>query len=120
MGAWSTHPVKASLVPVLILSVPLVDLAYVILGRWLTGKTNGLVQAIVYCGHDHFSHRLMVLGFTRPQCVWFLLALSLAIGVLAIALRNSLPAESMLLAFQVVVLYVLLFILMKKAGTQHV
>ena len=120
MGAWSTHPVKASLVPILILSVPLVDLGYVVLARRIMGTTKGLIQSIVYCGQDHFSHRLVRIGFTRGQAVTFMLVLSLAVGVLAIALRNSHPAEAALLALQVVLVYVLVFALMRKAGAHDV
>ena len=120
MGGWSTHPVKASLVPILILSVPLVDLGYVIVTRWVSGEARGIGQAIVYNGLDHFSHRLMNLGLTSTQAVGFLLTLSLAIGLLAVALRNSLPSEAVLLAVQVCLIYGLFLYLMKKAGNRHV
>lgn len=107
LGGWSTHPVKASLVPILILSVPLLDLAYVLLTRYFSRETKGLRDAITYRGHDHLSHRLVEAGFGEGEAVAYIIGFSTAVGVLAVAMRGSRPTEAILLAGEAVVLYLL-------------
>lgn len=62
----------AVLSPLLILAVPLVDLAWVVILRWRAGRP-------VYIGDtNHLSHRLVRSGWSRSQAVliiWFLAAL---------------------------------------------
>lgn len=114
MGNWSTHPVKASLVPILILGVPLVDLGYVVLKRWVTGETHSIVDAITYRGHDHLSHRLEKAGFSKGYAVLVIFGLAAAGGILAVAMRNSRPTEAVLLLMQIILVYGLFYALLEK------
>jgi len=114
LGGWSTHPIKAALVPVLVLSVPLFDLGYIILARWLSGTTKGIGQAITYRGQDHLSHRLVALGFDKVDAVLFILVLSLGVGIMAVSMRNSLPVEAILLTLSAGITYLLLFIVIAR------
>jgi UDP-GlcNAc:undecaprenyl-phosphate GlcNAc-1-phosphate transferase len=73
----SRHPRRwAVLIPLLVLGVPLLDMAWVVLLRWRKGQP-------FYVGDtNHLSHRLVRLGLNRTQavlCIWFL---SAAMGAL--------------------------------------
>lgn len=72
------HPHRwAALSPLLVLAVPLLDLAWVVVLRWRLGQP-------FYVGDtNHFSHRLVRSGFTRTQAVVMIWALSAIAGGLA-------------------------------------
>jgi UDP-GlcNAc:undecaprenyl-phosphate GlcNAc-1-phosphate transferase len=68
----------AVLSPLLILAVPLGDMIWVVLLRWKMGKP-------FYIGdNNHFSHRLVRLGFTRTKAVAIIWLIAAAIGALAL------------------------------------
>ncbi|MFQ5654960.1 MAG: MraY family glycosyltransferase [Planctomycetota bacterium] len=64
-GHYSHDPVKAALVPCLILSVPLMDITLVTLFRFRNGEVSSWEQAILYCGRDHIAHLLMELCLSK-------------------------------------------------------
>jgi len=72
------HPQKwAVLTPLLVLAVPLGDLAWVVLFRWRTGRP-------FYVGdNNHLSHRLTRRGCSRAQAVLVIWLLAAALGALA-------------------------------------
>lgn len=74
------HPrVLAVLKPLLILAVPLADLAWVVVLRWKMGKP-------FYVGDtNHWSHRLVRRGWSREKAVALIWATAAAAGALAIA-----------------------------------
>ncbi len=75
------HPL-AVLSPLLVLAVPLGDLAWVVLLRWRIGKP-------FYIGDtNHLSHRLVRGGRTRVQAVLIIWALAAGIGALAFLLQS--------------------------------
>ncbi|HUR45642.1 MAG TPA: MraY family glycosyltransferase, partial [Candidatus Saccharimonadales bacterium] len=76
------HPKPlAVLSPLLILAVPLVDLAWVVCLRWKAGKP-------FYVGDtNHLSHRLVRCGLTHPQAVLVIWALALSTGLLSLLLQ---------------------------------
>ncbi len=114
MGGWSTHPVKAAIIPVLILSVPIFDFAYVLASRYLGGTTSTILKTITYRGTDHLGHRLSRLGW-RPQLVaLFVYFVSVCVGVGAVVLRNVPPLEAVLLLGQLIMVYVIITILMHQ------
>jgi UDP-GlcNAc:undecaprenyl-phosphate GlcNAc-1-phosphate transferase len=70
------HPVRlAVLNPLLILAVPLLDLAWVVIIRWRLGRP-------FYVGdNNHLSHRLVRRGLSEPRAVlliWLLATLAAA------------------------------------------
>ncbi|MHB2020246.1 MAG: glycosyltransferase family 4 protein [Candidatus Xenobia bacterium] len=85
LGKWSNDPVKAALVAIAILGVPLFDFMLILVFRGLDGKYKTLIDPIVMCARDHTAHRLMALGLSVREAV---LVLYLA-GVLcsAVALQ---------------------------------
>lgn len=76
----STQPSPwAVLSPLLILAVPLLDMAWVVLRRWRNGQP-------FYIGDTtHISHRLVNRGFSKPHAVviiWLLAALTAALALI--------------------------------------
>lgn len=104
-GHYSTDPIKAILVPCLILVVPLFDITLATLLRWRDGDVRSLRDAVVFCGRDHLAHLLQALGFTRRQTALALYALAITGGmtgltVLAIDARPAyLAVTGLFLAF---------------------
>jgi UDP-GlcNAc:undecaprenyl-phosphate GlcNAc-1-phosphate transferase len=67
----------AVLTPLLVLAVPLADLAWVVIQRTLAGKP-------FYIGDtNHLSHRLVRTGLSRPRAVLLIWFLAAAIGSIA-------------------------------------
>lgn len=67
----------AVLIPMLVLAVPLVDLAWVVLLRWRKGQP-------FYVGDtNHLSHRLVRSGLTRTSAVVVIWVMAAAIGALS-------------------------------------
>jgi UDP-GlcNAc:undecaprenyl-phosphate GlcNAc-1-phosphate transferase len=63
--------------PLLILGVPLLDLAWVVIIRWRLGKPFWIGD------NNHLSHRLNRRGFSRPVAVLLLWLLGLLLGALS-------------------------------------
>jgi UDP-GlcNAc:undecaprenyl-phosphate GlcNAc-1-phosphate transferase len=70
----------AVLIPLLILAVPLGDLAWVVVLRWRIG------QPFYQGDNNHLSHRLVKRGWTKPDAVLLIWLLTAASGGLAVAL----------------------------------
>jgi len=66
------------LIPVLILSVPLFDTLFVMIGRKLDGRR------IFEGGRDHTSHRLVMLGISQKKAVLLLYSISIIFGLIAL------------------------------------
>jgi UDP-GlcNAc:undecaprenyl-phosphate/decaprenyl-phosphate GlcNAc-1-phosphate transferase len=77
---YSAHNTRrwAVLTPLLVLAIPLLDLAWVVLLRWRHGKP-------FYIGDtNHLSHRLVRSGLTRPWAVAWIWFGAAALGALAV------------------------------------
>lgn len=112
MGGWSENPIKAAIIPLTILSLPIFDLIYVIFSRIHNGTTKNIKESILYCGKDHIGHRVHDLGFNTPNTVrlLYLIAGSIALG--ALVLRKSNTLESIFLFSQIVLFYIIILIFM--------
>ncbi|MFA5795127.1 MAG: MraY family glycosyltransferase [Candidatus Brocadiia bacterium] len=110
MGGWSSNPVKASIIPIFILGVPLVDLVYVIFRRQKLGITKSLKDIIVYSGTDHFSHRINQAGFSRHKSVLLIYLISFSVSLGAVILRNTAKYEAILLLAQFCLTFLIIFI----------
>lgn len=113
MGGWSTNPLKAAIIPVLILSVPIFDFTYVLASRYLSGTTSGLLEAITYRGTDHLGHRLSRFGWPPRLVALFVYFVSVCVGVGAVVLRNIPPLDAVLLLGQFIMVYVIIVVLMR-------
>jgi UDP-GlcNAc:undecaprenyl-phosphate GlcNAc-1-phosphate transferase len=86
------HPLLAAAIPVLVLTVPVLDTALVVVARIRHGISP------FQGGKDHTSHRLVRLGLTVPVAVGLIAVASLAHGWVAlIALRIDPVSASLLL-----------------------
>jgi UDP-GlcNAc:undecaprenyl-phosphate GlcNAc-1-phosphate transferase len=88
----------AFVVPVLLVSVPLFDTAFVTTTRAVAGRS------IVVGGRDHTSHRLVAIGWTERQTVLLLAALSVVAGAIAV------------LSYRLAVLHVIALLALLVAG----
>ena len=78
--AKNPHP-WAVLIPLLILAVPLGDMAWVVVIRWRLGQP-------FYVGdNNHLSHRLVRGGRSRPAAVMLIWALALGIGAISLLVQ---------------------------------
>jgi len=101
MGEWAQDdPVVALLTPMLILAVPLFDIAYVGIVRIVTGKVHSVTEWLAYTGKDHIHHRFESLGLNRPECVLLILAIAATLGLSALLLKFATPPEAVLLLVQ--------------------
>lgn len=101
MGEWAKdNPIVALLTPMLILGVPLFDIAFVSVTRVATGKVHTLHGWLAYTGKDHVHHRFEAMGMSKAQSVLLILFISLTLGLSAILLKDAAPHEAGLLLIQ--------------------
>ncbi len=91
--------------PLIVLGVPLFDTLSVMWIRWRAGKP--LMQG----DQNHFSHRLVALGFSRVQAVVFIWVVTLTVGLAAVNLRYLSGAGAVIALAQVVLFFLLIFVL---------
>ncbi len=96
----ASHLTLSLLIPVGVLVVPLFDTTLVSFQRTSHGRS------IAQGGRDHSSHRLVFLGLSEKKAVLLLLAISLACGLLSLALQYVPP----LLAAVIIVLAAVVFV----------
>ena len=113
MGGWSENPLKAAIIPIAVLSVPIFDLCYVIVSRRLNGTTHSIMESITYCGKDHIGHRLHRLGFSQTLAVTMVYMIAFAIAISALTIRQANYLESILLLIQIIMIYVIITIYME-------
>jgi UDP-GlcNAc:undecaprenyl-phosphate GlcNAc-1-phosphate transferase len=114
MGGWSSNPLKATIIPILILSLPIVDLAYVLISRYKNGTTKSIAKAITYCGKDHIGHRIMKVGLSQKSSAGIILFFSATISISALKIRSSTVFESLLLFLQVGCMYFVFLFFLRK------
>jgi UDP-GlcNAc:undecaprenyl-phosphate GlcNAc-1-phosphate transferase len=101
MGEWAEgDPVVALFTPMLILGVPLFDIAFVSAARVMTGRVHSLYEWLVYTGKDHMHHRFEAMGFTKTQSVLLIYFISATLGLSAMLLENASPRTAVLLLLQ--------------------
>ncbi|MBI4574894.1 MAG: undecaprenyl/decaprenyl-phosphate alpha-N-acetylglucosaminyl 1-phosphate transferase [Planctomycetes bacterium] len=100
-GEWARHPVKAIVVPCLIMTVPLFDICLSTVLRIVHGRVGGVLDAILYCGRDHLAHRLMALGYSKTHSVLLLYLMAAIAGALAIVVHKE--RSGVLIAFYLAV-----------------
>jgi len=101
MGEWADNdPMVALLTPVLILAVPLFDVAFVGIVRVVTGKVHSLPEWLAYTGKDHIHHRFEALGLTKTQSVFLIYFIAGTLGLSAILLKEATTHEAVLVLIQ--------------------
>jgi UDP-GlcNAc:undecaprenyl-phosphate GlcNAc-1-phosphate transferase len=104
VGEWNSNEIIAAVIPILVLGVPIFDLAFTVLRRHLTGVTRSPLEAIRHCGTDHLSHRLVRLGLTPRGAVLLLYLIAASFGISAVTLRNAGSADGILHLLQALVI----------------
>jgi UDP-GlcNAc:undecaprenyl-phosphate GlcNAc-1-phosphate transferase len=84
---WSEDPLKAALLPCIVLTVPLYDITLTTALRIKDGVVGTIRDAIVFCGKDHIAHRLAALGLGPRGTVAAVYALGAVSGGFAIAIH---------------------------------
>ena len=101
MGEWAEHdPLISLFTPVLILGVPLFDIAFVGVVRVVTGQVHTLAEWLAYTGKDHIHHRFEALGLTKRQSVLLIFFIATTLGLGAILLTDATPREAGLVRVQ--------------------
>lgn len=90
-GHYSTDPLKAILVPCLVLSIPIFDITLSTLLRWRDGDVKSLRQAVLFCGRDHVAHLLMGYGLSKRQAAWVMYGMSFCGGCVGLIVLNVDP-----------------------------
>lgn len=113
IGEWSENRFISCTIPVLILAVPIFDLAYVVLYRHFTGVTRGFRQALTYCAKDHLAHRLVALGASPRQAVFFIyfIAICLALGGVILRSRQATFSSVLHILQAMMVLSIVVFLM---------
>lgn len=103
MGEWARdNPLIALCTPILILGVPLFDIAFVAVNRVVAGKVHSFREWLAYVGRDHIHHRLEALGLSKTESVLLIFFISFTLGLSAILLKDATPQEVTLLLLQAV------------------
>ena len=102
MGEWAEDdPLVALLTPILILAVPLFDIAFVGVVRVATGKVHSLREWLAYAAKDHIHHRFEAVGLSKTQSVFLIYFIAATLGLSAILLKEATPREAALVLLQV-------------------
>lgn len=102
-GATKSATIVATIVPALVLGVPIFDTAFAILRRMVNKKP------IMEADKGHLHHRIMAAGFGQARAVLMLYGISGTMGVAAILLGRGLLVESFAL-FGIAALLIYVFL----------
>lgn len=113
MGSWAhNNPTVAVSTPLLILGIPIFDMIYTTVSRIKNGHVKNFKQWLEFVGRDHFHHRLMRIGFSDKQTVFFILFLNFCLGIGALVIRDTGTRGSILLLVQSVIIFMIIVALM--------
>ena len=100
MGEWAENDFIGLLTPVLILAVPLFDIAFVGTVRVVTGKVHSVGEWLAYTARDHIHHRFEALGLTRTETVLLIFFIAATLGISAMLLKEATKHEAALVLIQ--------------------
>jgi UDP-GlcNAc:undecaprenyl-phosphate GlcNAc-1-phosphate transferase len=100
MGEWAENDFIGLLTPVLILAVPLFDIAFVGIVRVVTGKVHSVGEWLAYTAKDHIHHRFEALGLTRTETVLLIFFIAATLGLSAMLLKDATKHEAALVLVQ--------------------
>ena len=86
LGFAKTYTAVVIALPILVLGLPILDVACAIVRRIVKGKS---LKAIFKADKGHLHHKLVQRGFSQKQAVLILYAISAAFGMFAIILFDS-------------------------------
>jgi len=100
MGEWAENDFIGLLTPVLILAVPLFDIAFVGTVRVVSGKVHSVGEWLAYTARDHIHHRFEALGLTRTETVLLIFFMAATFGLSAMLLKDATKHEAALILIQ--------------------
>jgi UDP-GlcNAc:undecaprenyl-phosphate/decaprenyl-phosphate GlcNAc-1-phosphate transferase len=97
-GVWAQESsITGITIPVLILYILIFDMVLITVLRFAEGKVKNFREWLEYTGKDHFSHRLVALGYSPVKAVGIILYLNIILGCIAVILyRLGNPLISLL------------------------
>lgn len=119
MGDWASHHTVGLIVPILILGVPIFDMAFTTIMRVGTGQVRNFNQWIEFTGRDHIHHRLEDLRVGRVGAVLIVYVVSIWLGLSALALKNTTGINALLQVGQSIIVFVLLGFFMVFVRRQY-
>ena len=86
LGVAKTYTMAVIVLPILVLGLPILDVAWAIIRRVIKGKS---LKAIFNADNGHVHHKLVKKGFSQKQAVLILYGASAILGMFAIILFDS-------------------------------
>ena len=83
LGAFKSAAALALFVPLLVLSIPILDTATSIIRRLLSG------QSPAHADQNHLHHKLLQMGLTQRQTVLLIYVVSILLGFLGLFLARG-------------------------------
>jgi UDP-GlcNAc:undecaprenyl-phosphate GlcNAc-1-phosphate transferase len=118
MGGWGEdYPIKAYIMPTLILGIFIYDMFHINISRITSKKVTGFREILTYVGKDHIHHRLMALGLGKRATVLFIYLVSASLGLGALAMTRLNTAYSLLLLVQGALTLMIIAILMIRGAS---
>ncbi len=105
------NPIVSFVTPILIFWVLIYDMAYITVERIVTGKVKNFREWIDYVGTDHIHHRIFAILQDKRRTVFFILFLSVTLGINALILRNARTIDGILTVVQAFFITVIVSIL---------
>jgi len=106
--------------PLLILGIPIFDLFYTTISRIKNGKVKNFIQWLEYAGKDHFHHRLLNMGFSVKEAVFFIVLLNIILGLLAVQIViDDKITETFINLFQGILVFMLVVFIMLVARNRE-
>jgi UDP-GlcNAc:undecaprenyl-phosphate GlcNAc-1-phosphate transferase len=113
MGEWAeNNPIVALSIPVIILAVPIFDIAYISVSRIARGDVRSFKEWIEYVGKDHLHHRLAAMGFSHREVVTFIYLICAVFAVGALTLKDATTQQSLFLVLQACIILTVVTVLM--------
>jgi UDP-GlcNAc:undecaprenyl-phosphate GlcNAc-1-phosphate transferase len=120
LGSWASNDIIKISIPILILGVPIFDMTFTTIMRYREKKIKNVIQWLEYAGRDHFHHYLMDLGLRSRGAVYFILAVSVSMGLSALIIAESdRPVYAFLTVFKSAIMFGLISVLMVLGRRRH-
>ncbi|MEK7850190.1 MAG: MraY family glycosyltransferase [Candidatus Omnitrophota bacterium] len=120
LGSWASNDIIKISIPILILGVPIFDMTFTTIMRYRERKIRNMVQWLEYAGRDHFHHYLMDLGLKSRGAVYFILVVSVSMGLSALIIANNdRPVYAFLTILKSSIMFGLISVLMVLGRRRH-
>jgi len=97
LGEWAGSGLKAILMGLTLLAVPLFDFGMILVSRGLHGKYRTWTDPITMCARDHTHHRLVAMGLSGRSALLVMYLAAILTGSCAVAMVNLGLAPSLML-----------------------